>query len=154
MALIAGLPQAPSQFSPFAHPEGAKARRAYVLRAHVRGGMITGRSGRRRTTPHQGVRGADISAQTSPNVTEHIRAILVARYGNERLSTTVSRCTPPWTSSAQHDAIAATIKGVIGGRQAPGLPRAADELQKEGLGRLHKKRGATFLEGEGKARGG
>src|SRR5258708_5617430 len=32
IALIAGLPQAPSQFSPFAHPEKAKARRGYVLR--------------------------------------------------------------------------------------------------------------------------
>src|SRR6266481_4493431 len=41
MALIAGLPQAPSQFSPFAHPERAKARRAYVLRRMFEEGMIT-----------------------------------------------------------------------------------------------------------------
>jgi len=32
MALIAGLPQAPSSYSPFAHPEKSRARRSYVLR--------------------------------------------------------------------------------------------------------------------------
>src|SRR5258708_1123236 len=32
IALVAGLPQAPSEYSPFAHPEKAKARRGYVLR--------------------------------------------------------------------------------------------------------------------------
>ena len=32
MSLIAGLPQAPSRYSPFAHPEEARKRRGYVLR--------------------------------------------------------------------------------------------------------------------------
>src|SRR3990172_6000155 len=34
-ALLAGLPQAPSRYSPFSHPEAAKARRRYVLRELV-----------------------------------------------------------------------------------------------------------------------
>src|SRR3982751_5470172 len=41
IALIAGLPQAPTEFSPFAHPEKAKNRRAYVLRRMFEEGMIT-----------------------------------------------------------------------------------------------------------------
>ena len=40
MALIAGLPQAPSAYSPFAHPDKAKARRGYVLRRMFEEGMI------------------------------------------------------------------------------------------------------------------
>ena len=40
-ALIAGLPQAPSRYSPFSHPEAAKERRRYVLRRMAEEGMIT-----------------------------------------------------------------------------------------------------------------
>src|SRR5205823_1194637 len=38
--LLAGLPQAPSLYSPMRHPAAARARRAEVLRAMVRAGMI------------------------------------------------------------------------------------------------------------------
>src|SRR5215212_2060409 len=38
--LLAGLPQAPTLYNPIRHPEAAKARRAEVLRATVRAGMI------------------------------------------------------------------------------------------------------------------
>src|SRR3954452_23405755 len=38
--LLAGLPQAPTLYNPIRHPEAAKARRAQVLRAMVRAGMI------------------------------------------------------------------------------------------------------------------
>src|SRR6266511_3655531 len=40
-ALIAGLPQAPSRFSPFSRPEAAKERRRYVLRRMSEEGFIT-----------------------------------------------------------------------------------------------------------------
>ncbi len=41
MALLAGLPQAPSRYSPFVYPERAKARRSYVLRRMFEEGFIT-----------------------------------------------------------------------------------------------------------------
>src|SRR5438105_9311549 len=41
IALIAGLPQAPTEYSPFAHPEKARARRAYVLRRMSEEGMTS-----------------------------------------------------------------------------------------------------------------
>src|SRR5438105_11119336 len=41
IALIAGLPQAPTEFSPFAHPDKARSRRSYVLRRMFEEGMIT-----------------------------------------------------------------------------------------------------------------
>src|SRR3954451_20770450 len=39
-SLLAGLPQAPTLYNPILHPEAAKARRAEVLEAMVRAGMI------------------------------------------------------------------------------------------------------------------
>src|SRR4051795_9197536 len=39
--LLAGLPQEPTLYNPIRHPEAAKARRAQVLRAMVRAGMIS-----------------------------------------------------------------------------------------------------------------
>src|ERR1700737_4734990 len=41
MSLIAGLPQAPSRYSPFLNPEAAKRRRAYALRRMLEEGMIS-----------------------------------------------------------------------------------------------------------------
>src|SRR5206468_5460801 len=41
MALIAGLPQAPSAYPPFEHPKEAKGRRGYVLRRMYEEGMIS-----------------------------------------------------------------------------------------------------------------
>src|SRR5436190_5026746 len=40
-ALLAGLPQAPSLYSPVRHPEAAKARRTEVLHAMVRMGVVS-----------------------------------------------------------------------------------------------------------------
>src|SRR6266568_854470 len=41
VALLAGLPQAPSKYSPFSHPEAAKDRRRYVLRRMFEEKMIS-----------------------------------------------------------------------------------------------------------------
>ena len=46
-ALIAGLPQAPSRYSPFLNPAAARERRRYVLRRMVQEGMITAGGARR-----------------------------------------------------------------------------------------------------------
>src|ERR1051326_6349560 len=46
-ALLAGLPQAPSSFDPFANPRAARARRKQVLRAMLNTGVITKRQYRR-----------------------------------------------------------------------------------------------------------
>ena len=41
-AMLAGLPQAPSRYSPFKHPERAKQRQIYVLNRMVEEGYIPG----------------------------------------------------------------------------------------------------------------
>ncbi len=41
IALLAGLPQAPTEYNPFANPDAARWRRGEVLKAMVQSGYIT-----------------------------------------------------------------------------------------------------------------
>jgi penicillin-binding protein 1A len=150
MALIAGLPQAPSQFSPFAHPERAKARRAYVLRRMFEEGMITAQERKEADdAPIKVYAVQDIFRETSPYVTEHIRRDLVARYGNERLLNDGLKVFATVDLEREHDAIAATIKGVIEADKRQGFRGPLMQLKKKEWDDFIKKEQA-FLEGEGK----
>jgi penicillin-binding protein 1A len=85
-ALVAGLPQAPSKYSPFAHPESAKARRRYVLRRMFEERMITDVERKAAEDAEVEVHGVDdIFRETSPFYVETVRRQIVERYGNERL---------------------------------------------------------------------
>jgi len=150
MALIAGLPQAPSQFSPFAHPERAKARRAYVLRRMFEEGMITAQERKEADdAPIKVYAVQDIFRETSPYVTEHIRRDLVARYGNERLLNDGLKVYATVDLEREHDAIAATIKGVIEADKRQGFRGPLLNLKKKDWDDFTKKEQA-FLEGDGK----
>ncbi|MBI4515089.1 MAG: PBP1A family penicillin-binding protein [Deltaproteobacteria bacterium] len=80
-ALLAGLPQAPSRYSPFRHWPQAKARQRYVLDRLYAAGLITAgeREGARRAplalAPRRG------SYLAAPDYVEHIRRLLEERYG-------------------------------------------------------------------------
>src|SRR6266446_9772005 len=150
MALIAGLPQAPSQFSPFAHPERAKARRAYVLRRMFEEGMITAQE--RKEADDAAIKVfavQDIFRETSPYVTEHIRRDLVARYGNERLLNDGLKVYATVDLEREHDAVAATIKGVIEADKRQGFRGPLMQFKKKDWEDFIKKEQA-FLENEGK----
>ncbi len=86
MALVAGLPQAPSRYSPFTSPEDAKRRRAYVLRRMREEGMIS------REEEHAAGDEAievypveDVFHEFAPYFTEQVRKDVVSRYGNDTL---------------------------------------------------------------------
>lgn len=86
MSLIAGLPQAPSAYSPFVHPEKAKARRSYVLRRMYEEGMIS--AAERDEADHTPVKAYDVEDpfhDSAPFYTETVRRDVVDRYGNDRL---------------------------------------------------------------------
>lgn len=82
-ALLAGLPQAPSRYSPRRHMEHAKARQRYVLRQMAKAGFVT----------HDEARAAEdeeivlvepkgVEARgPAPYFVEHVRRYLVKRYG-------------------------------------------------------------------------
>src|SRR2546430_8779059 len=150
IALLAGLPQARSQFSPFAHPEKAKARRAYVLRRMFEEGMITAQERKEaedapiRVYPVQ-----DIGRETATYVTDHIRRDLVARYTNDRLLDEGLKVYATVDLEREHDAVAATIKGVIEADKRQGFRGPLMQLKKKDWDDFSKKEQA-FLEGDGK----
>ncbi len=86
MALLAGLPQAPSRYSPFVRPDNAARRRQHVLERMYREGMIT--EAERDEAFEEEVRAypiEDVFRETAPFFTEHVRRDIVERYGNQRL---------------------------------------------------------------------
>jgi penicillin-binding protein 1A len=86
MTLLAGLPQAPSAFSPFTQPEKAKKRREYVLGQMLQKGMIA-------KAEHDEAKKAevhvydveDVFHEFAPYFTEEVRRDIVSRYGNSTL---------------------------------------------------------------------
>jgi penicillin-binding protein 1A len=150
ISLIAGLPQAPSSYSPFQHPEAAKRRRSYVLRRMLEEGMIS-------RAEHDGAIDApikvypvpDISRDTAPYVTEHIRRDLLARYGNERLLRDGLKVYTTVDLERETDAVAATLRGVIEADKRQGYRGPLTHLPQKDWEDFVKKETA-FLEGEGK----
>ncbi len=86
MALIAGLPQAPSSYSPFKNPNAAKNRRTYVLGQMLQKGMITQVEHDEATKAEVNVYDVeDVFHGFAPYFTEEVRRDVVNRYGNPQL---------------------------------------------------------------------
>ncbi len=87
-ALLAGLPQAPTRYSPLRNPEQARLRQVYVLNRMVEEGMITRSQAAEalaETLEFKTRRNPYLEA--APYFTEHVRRTLEARYGAEVLYT-------------------------------------------------------------------
>ena len=91
----------------------------------------------------------DIFRETAPYVTEHIRRDLVARYGNDRLLDEGLKVYATVDLEREHDAVAATIKGVIEADKRQGFRGPLMQLKKKDWDDFSKKEQA-FLEGDGK----
>ncbi len=88
MAILAGLPKAPSANSPWIRPQQAKSRRDYVLRRMHEEKMIT--EAERAAAEAEEVKAypvEDVFKEFAPFFTEHVRRNIVNRYGNERMLT-------------------------------------------------------------------
>lgn len=87
-AMLAGLPQAPSRYSPFHHPELARQRQVYTLNRMKEEGMISNLE----ATEAMGVK-LDIKPRKNwfiekvPCYTEHVRRYVENKYGKEMLYT-------------------------------------------------------------------
>ena len=113
-ALIAGLPQAPSRYSPFSHPEAAKERRLYVLRRMYEEDMITAEERERAGAAEVKVYGVDdVFRETAPFYVEHARRYTVDRYGNERLLEDGLRVELAMDLEKQRAAQAALLRGLM-----------------------------------------
>jgi penicillin-binding protein 1A len=81
-ALLAGLPQAPSAYDPFARPEAARARRAEVLLAMLEAGDIEQRRYEKAlATPLRLHRGELYTKIREPYFFGYVRDLLIKKYG-------------------------------------------------------------------------
>jgi penicillin-binding protein 1A len=82
VALLAGLPQAPTTYNPFLHPAAAKARRSEVLQAMVTSGYITAAQAQAAdAAPLELKSNTTYQTVKQPYVFDYIRQQLIARLG-------------------------------------------------------------------------
>lgn len=83
-ALLAGLPQAPSAYNPFANPKAAKERRNLVIRAMEEQGYITPEQSRKAQAAGLGLkRGTAYTRKREEYFFEYVRQVLIERYGEK-----------------------------------------------------------------------
>jgi penicillin-binding protein 1A len=82
VALLAGLPQAPTTYNPFLHPAKAKARRAEVLQAMFAAGYITQADEDQANAARLGLKSNTVfQTVKQPYVFDYIRQQLIAKLG-------------------------------------------------------------------------
>src|SRR3954453_16854864 len=81
-ALLAGLPQAPSEYNPFKNPSAALARRNEVLRAMVKNHYITASEAAEATGKPLGLRaGNKYFRRSEPYFFDYVSELLIEKYG-------------------------------------------------------------------------
>jgi penicillin-binding protein 1A len=87
-ALLAGLPQAPSRYSPFKYPERAKQRQIYVLNRMTEEGFITPDEAAEAIKVEMDIKPRrNLYIEEVPFYTEFVRQYIENKYGNEALYT-------------------------------------------------------------------
>lgn len=85
-ALLAGLPQAPTKYSPFRHPDRAKQRQIYVLNRMAAEGYVTEAQAAAAIQQPMDIRPRkNWYIEEVPFYTEHIRRYVEAKYGPDAL---------------------------------------------------------------------
>jgi penicillin-binding protein 1A len=86
-ALIAGLPQRPSDYNPYKNMERAKQRQDYVLKQMVAKGFVTQEAADEARAQVIELRAPDNAfLDNAPDFTEHVRRLLVERFGEEAVN--------------------------------------------------------------------
>lgn len=85
-ALLAGLPQAPSKYSPHQHPQQAKKRQLYILNRMVEEGFISSKEATQAAQAPYVIQSKEKpSIEKAPHFVEYIRRYLEEKYGKETL---------------------------------------------------------------------
>ncbi len=131
-AVLAGLPQAPSRYSPFSHPERAKQRQIYVLNRMVEEGYIT-----RAQADDAISRQLDIKSRRNwyiekvPFYTEYVRQYVIKKYGEEALTTGGLKIYAAVNIDMQHIARQEILKGLKALDKRQGYRGPLRHLKKE-----------------------
>lgn len=112
-ALLAGLPQAPSRYSPFTYPDKAKARQVYTLNRMAEEGYITKEEAAAAAqAPLDIQHRRNWFRETVPEYTDHILKILVEMFGKQKVYNDGLEVTTSVNIDMQHSAQAAVEKGL------------------------------------------
>ncbi len=112
-ALLAGLPQAPSRYDPYQHPERALERRRYVLHRMSQESWISEEGAREGSDePLELTRTPSRYLSVSPHFSEHVRRSLEASYGADVVQREGLRVTTTMDSRLQAAAREALRKGL------------------------------------------
>ncbi len=111
-ALLAGLPQAPSRYSPYAHWPEAKARQRYVLQRMYEEGYLDRAQRDTAVLDPIGLTSRKGSFQAAPYFVEHVRRILEEKYGRTVLYELGLRVRTTVDLGMQREAEAALRKGI------------------------------------------
>ena len=85
-AVLAGLPQAPSRYSPYKNPALARKRQEYVLERMVENGFVTRAEADAASAAELDVRPREnLYLETVPYFTEHVRRYVAEKYGEDAL---------------------------------------------------------------------
>jgi penicillin-binding protein 1A len=85
-ALLAGLPQAPSKYSPYHNPQQAKKRQVYILNRMAEEGFISSNEAIKAAQTPYFIRSREKpSIEKAPHFAEYIRRYLEEKYGKEAL---------------------------------------------------------------------
>ncbi|MFL5318083.1 MAG: penicillin-binding protein 1A [Myxococcaceae bacterium] len=132
MALIAGLPQAPTRFSPFLNPKAAKARRHYVLGRMLTEGMITKAEFDQADADEPVVYPVeDVFHEFSPYFTETVRKDVVDRYTNPVLLQSGLKVFTTMDSEKQRAAQEAVLSGLLSVDKRQGFRGPVMELKSD-----------------------
>ena len=114
MTLIAGLPQAPSRYSPFTKPEAAKKRRSYVLKRMFDEGMISAEERAQADAEPVNVYPVeDVFHEFAPFFTEQVRRDVVERYTNKVLLNEGLKVFATMDSERQRAAQESVLEGLM-----------------------------------------
>jgi len=125
IALLAGLPQSPSRYSPLNHFDRAQARQRYVLNRMAEEGIISDESARSayRHPLHLAERGRQ--RQQNGYFTQYVRSLLEQKFGQQQLLHAGLMVSTTLDPAIQEKAIQAVDRGtkrsqqVTGGRERP-----------------------------------
>jgi penicillin-binding protein 1A len=127
-AMIAGLPQRPSDYSPHRHFEKAKGRQKYVLTQMAAKGFITAEEADAAYAQELTiVRRKNEFLLKAPWFTEHVRRDLVARYGQDKVYNEGLVVTSTCDLALQQEAQKAITGGVADAAESIGGWRGAAE---------------------------
>ena len=146
MALLAGLPQAPSRYSPFKDMEIAKKRQAYVLNRMAEEGYITAEAARKAFKDPLSLNGSRAYSFGGEYYVQHVSNYVSSKYGQEALTgggLTIYTFLDP---AIQRSGVTSIQRGLaaLPGAQKKGIkPQAAMIVMETGTGKVRAVVGGT-----------